>query len=104
MSLGNAFFPDWIVARVGRIDEWHVDFTNSLEHAEFDLRPRSRQAVVPLGPAFRHPWLKAVGPVGDAVDGDGPEQLLVERRPVARAAVGPVGDQRPERLQALERR
>src|SRR5262245_33729010 len=34
----------------GRYNEWHLDFTNSLEHAEFDLRPRSRQAVVPLGP------------------------------------------------------
>src|SRR5689334_1647330 len=30
-----------IVVRVGRIDEWHLDFTNLLEHTEFDLRPRS---------------------------------------------------------------
>ena len=55
------------VARSGVIGEWHLDFTNSLEHAEFDPRPRSRQAVVPLGPPLGHAGLEAVGPVGGLV-------------------------------------
>jgi hypothetical protein len=38
------------------------------------------------------------------VRGDGSEYLGVQRRQVIRAAVGLVVDQRPERLQDLERR
>ena len=45
-----------------------------------------------------------IGPVADPVHGDGPEQSLVESLPVGRAAVRPVGDQWPERLQYLGRR
>ncbi|MDB5353087.1 MAG: hypothetical protein JWN86_4334 [Planctomycetota bacterium] len=58
----------------------------------FDLLPRSRQAVIPLGPAFRHAGLKAVGAVGDAVDGDRPEHVSVEGLAVTEAAVCPQGD------------
>src|SRR3954449_11886236 len=86
----------------GPTREWHLELTNSVEHAAFDLRPRSRQAVEPPGPPLGHAGLEAVGPVGDAVHRDGPEQLPVQRRPVARAPVGLVVDQRPERLEDLE--
>ncbi len=37
------------VGRFGLIDEWHLDFVNALEYAEFDLSPRPRQSVVPPG-------------------------------------------------------
>jgi hypothetical protein len=67
-----------------RVHEWHLDFTNSLEQAEFDLRLGSSQAVVPLGPPLGHAGLEPVGPIGDAAHGDGPEQLPLQCRSVAR--------------------
>src|SRR5689334_21492145 len=62
----------------GPTREWHLDLLDSLAHTEFNLRPRSRQAIVPHGPPLGHAGLEAVGAVGDAVHGDGPEHLLVE--------------------------
>jgi hypothetical protein len=47
------------MARVGGIDEWHLNLGNSLGHLTFDVLPGLRQAVVSLGPAFRHARLKA---------------------------------------------
>src|SRR5436305_1817980 len=57
----------------GVVDEWHLNFASSFEHLEFDLLPRPLQALVPPGPPPGHARLEAVGPVGDAVHGDGPE-------------------------------
>src|SRR5947209_8595213 len=82
--------------RVGPTREWHGDFAKLLDHAAFDLRPRSRQAVVPLRPALGHPRLEPVGSVGHAVDGDRRQDLPIERRPVGRAAVALEGDEWPE--------
>src|SRR4051812_25252114 len=94
----------WRTSGGGCRDEWHLDFASSFEHLEFDLLPRPLQVLVPPRPLFGHTGLESVGPVGDAVDRDGPEQLLVESLLVVRAAVRPVGDQRPERFEDLERR
>ena len=62
----------------GLIDEWHLDFAKAFEHLTFDFVPWPRQAVVPLWPAFRHARLEAVGSVGDAVDYDCAEDLLID--------------------------
>ena len=92
------------LASVGHIDEWHLDFAKSFEHIEFDLLPRLRQAVVVLGSAFGHARLEAVGPIGDAVRGDGSEHLLIERLSVLDPTVCLLGDHRLKGLQDLERR
>ena len=65
---------------LGLSDEWHLDLTNSVEHAAFDLRPRQRQAVEPSGLPLGHAGLEAVGPVRDAVHRNCPKQLPVQRR------------------------
>src|SRR5262249_20464676 len=83
-----------VLARSGPPREWHGDFTKSFEHAAFDLRPGSRQVVVPPVPPLGHPRLEPVRSVGDAVGGDRVQDLLIERRPVGRAAVALEGDQR----------
>src|SRR4051794_31784650 len=67
---------------------------SSSEHLEFDLVPRPLQVLISSGPLPGHAGLEPVGPVADPVHGDRPEQLLVQRRQVPRAAVGPAGDQR----------
>jgi hypothetical protein len=90
--------------RVGRIDEWHVDFSKSLDHSEFDLFSRLRQAVVVLGPSFRHARLEAVGSVRDAVLGNRLKQLLIERLSVLNTAVGLVSNHGLESLEDLNRR
>ena len=38
-----------VLARLGVVDEWHLDFASSFEHLEFDLLPRPLQAR-------RTPW------------------------------------------------
>jgi hypothetical protein len=64
--------------RVGLIDEWHLDFAKTFEHFPFYLPSWLCQAVVVFRFSFRHSRLETVGAVCDAVDGDGPEHLLVE--------------------------
>jgi hypothetical protein len=92
------------VARFGLIDEWHLDSAKPLEHFEFDLLPRLRQAVVVLWPAFGHAGLKAIGAIGDAVRGDRPEHRLIEPFSVADAAVRLACNHWLKRFEDLERR
>src|SRR4051812_24149643 len=98
LSLENSRVVNSHMAHFGVVDEWHLDFYNSFEHMEFDLLPRPLQLFVSPGPFPDHAGLEPVGPVGDAVHGDGPEQLLVEFLLVVRVVTRPVGDQRPERF------
>ena len=94
----------FVINYFGSLDEWHLDTSNPLEHTEFDLPSRPRQPVVPFGTPFGHAGLEAVGPFGDPMDGDRPEDLTVQRLTVGFTTVGRVVDQRPERLQHLKRR
>ena len=91
------------LAHFGPIDECRLDFSNSLDHIEFDLLPRLRQAVVVLWPAFGHAGLETVGAIGDAVPSDRPEHLLIERFPVAEAAARLACNQGLKRLEHLKR-
>ena len=59
------------VARFGRIDEWHVVFSKSFYHLEFDLLSRLCETVVVFRPSFRHARFKAVGAIRDTMCGDG---------------------------------
>ncbi len=62
----------------GVSDEWHLSFAKVFGHFKFNVFSRPREAVVVLGPAFGHARLEAVGAIGDAVLGDGPQHLLIE--------------------------
>jgi len=87
-----------------RRHEWHVDFSKSFEHIEFDLLSRLCQAVVVFRSSFRHAWLEAVGAIGDAVLGDGPQHLLIQGFQVLDSAVCLLADHRLKGRQHLDRR
>jgi hypothetical protein len=71
---------------------------------EFDLLSRLCQAVVVFRPSFRHAWLEAVGAIGDAVLGDGPQHLLIQELKVLDSTMCLLADHRLKGRQHLERR
>jgi hypothetical protein len=86
----------------GRSDEWHLDFAKSFQHITFDLASRLCEAVVILGSAFGHSRLEAVGAIGDAVLGDCPQHLSIERLQVLDSTMCLLADHRLKCVQHLE--
>jgi len=67
------------VARVGRCDEWHLDFPRSFQHLTFDLAPRLPEEGIVLRPPPSQARFKPVRSVGHSVSRDGIEYLSVEQ-------------------------
>jgi hypothetical protein len=76
----------------------------SFAHIEFDLLSQLCQAVVVFRPSFRHAWLEAVGVIGDAVLGDGPQDSLIQGIQVLDSTIRLLADHRLKGHQHLERR
>ena len=59
-------------------DEWHLVFPNAVPHIAFGLPSWFHETIVRFGSAFSSPRFVSVGSIGDSVDGDRVEQVLVE--------------------------
>lgn len=63
---------------------------------------RFHETIVRLGSPFPKSRLKAIGPVSDAMNDDGIEQLVVELPSLRCSAIALVGNQGLERLKRLQ--
>ncbi|MDZ4684172.1 MAG: hypothetical protein SH850_03730 [Planctomycetaceae bacterium] len=83
-----------IVSCSGGANEWHLDCAKSFEDFTFGFVPWFHQAVVVLGSSFGLSWLESIRPIGDAVSGDGLQQVLINHFPLSRAALFSMCNQR----------
>ncbi len=81
------------VARVSRLDEWHLLIVTAFGHHAFQFGAGLGEPATVVLPPLLQPRLEPVGPVGDPMGGDRIEHLVEQTPPggfVPRAP-GPVG-------------
>ena len=74
----NVFGTTQSHARVGRPDEWHLDLPKAFGHEAFQFVSRQVEILVLSMGLLSSSGLEAIRSIGDAMDGDGVEQLLVK--------------------------
>src|SRR5439155_12255954 len=70
------------MARVGQIDEWHLDFRNSFRHLAFDFGTWLGQPAIVIAPPLFQARFVTIGSVSDSMSGDGVKQAVVQPQAV----------------------